>query len=122
MGRYRPSRRLEGQSKIPSSRSPPCSSAATSPFSPSSRSPLPLPSRCVSSVPHGHSSSLFFYIKIVDPELAVRDSSSNRDWRRDSSSNRDWRRDSSSNRDWRRDSSSNRDWKRDPDSSSNRDW
>ncbi|KAK7064593.1 hypothetical protein R3P38DRAFT_2825457 [Favolaschia claudopus] len=49
----------------------------------------------------------------VEPELAVRDSSSNRDWRRDSSSNRDWRRDSSSNRDWRRDSSSNRDWKRD---------
>ncbi|KAJ7356915.1 hypothetical protein DFH08DRAFT_954233 [Mycena albidolilacea] len=49
-------------------------------------------------------------LPIGEPELAVRDSSSNRDWRRDSSSNRDWRRDSSSNRDWKRDSSSNRDW------------
>ncbi|KAJ7456568.1 hypothetical protein FB451DRAFT_1276421 [Mycena latifolia] len=49
-------------------------------------------------------------LPMVEPELAIRDSSSNRDWRRDSSSNRDWRRDSSSNRDWRRDSSSNRDW------------
>jgi len=49
---------------------------------------------------------------IIDsPELAVRDSSGNRDWRRDSSGNRDWRkRDSSGNRDWRRDSSGNRDW------------
>ncbi|KAJ7279074.1 hypothetical protein C8J57DRAFT_1502904 [Mycena rebaudengoi] len=50
-------------------------------------------------------------LPIVEPELAVRDSSGNRDWRRDSSGNRDWRRDSSGNRDWRRD----------PDSSGNRD-
>ncbi|KAJ7275471.1 hypothetical protein B0H12DRAFT_1087447 [Mycena haematopus] len=52
-------------------------------------------------------------LPLVEPELAVRDSSSDRDWRRDSSSDRDWRRDSSSDRDWRRDSSSDRDWRRD---------
>ncbi|KAJ7770911.1 hypothetical protein DFH07DRAFT_259486 [Mycena maculata] len=46
----------------------------------------------------------------IEPDLAVRDSSGNRDWRRDSSGNRDWRRDSSGNRDWRRDSSGNQDW------------
>ncbi|KAJ7462808.1 hypothetical protein B0H11DRAFT_2054447 [Mycena galericulata] len=49
-------------------------------------------------------------LPIIEPDLTVRDSSGNRDWKRDSSGNRDWRRDSSGNRDWRRDSSGNRDW------------
>ncbi|KAF7367284.1 hypothetical protein MSAN_00790400 [Mycena sanguinolenta] len=51
-------------------------------------------------------------LPVAEPAVAVRDSSSDRDWRRDSSSDRDWRRDSSSDRDWRRDSSSDRDWRR----------